>query len=924
MPEPAPDGILPIFIRGSLLDKYGFKTGPGVMDLIDYIYLPKDEILKEIQDFGVMSDFEPAKKQIEMSQGDKILIVIDKDSRFGEVFLIYYSESAKEQFKTELQQHEFELEIKRRAEEEAEEARKAEEWARLNVVFEDVPLSPRPWPTTTTTETENDIKVLNPQPVRERLSVEVFRTKKHLRASYRFGDTSGLQEFRAHKDPHFTAIRESDIGIQAAPSHLSSSAQTTWFRLLNKGVQYESASVQSEPVNGDSKIALCEFLESATMKIELALQQNETVDIFHETFRMTGDEEMLEGPQAENELRELKNFADPTYSKFKVLSAIDWMPKSQGFVAVSAVRNMSFDQRITVSGQTHTSYILLWDFRQLVRPQVLLQCPHEVFTFRFNATNPNIIVGGCITGQVVLWDISDAIAAVARKGNRGSTTSGSGSSSSGANSNAGPETEEDDATIAPVAPKWTSNVDHSHRRAVADLLWLPPNTQINHRGHLVADEYLDNQSHQFITVAGDGQVMVWDTRYEAIANDELRHIGRSKHIHTEKTAGKEGPHALWTPIFKAHLKRLEGVGELSLCKVSVNFAAKSSSSSSSSAFKGGDPRSQLMIGTEEGDILLSDLSSRKVENNNSKEEEDDELADSKEFVRWIAKDHARPSVCVQHSPFFPDIVLTIGDLKFNLWKIGEAQPLFTSPMASTYLTGGAWSPTRPAVLILSCMDGSLLAWDFTDSSYRHSIELKATHSHISSMEFLPSSTSGSTVRQQLLAVGDITGTLHVFEIPRNLSRPVHKEESLMTTFFEREIKRVNYLKENRTVSESNDNDDRDRGNGNGFGNVDTNGLSSQRIETSNQMDDPKSKTENVEMIKKDEEDFAKLEALFISELGLSTTELPSYLPVSGKDSSSQVASQLNPNSRKLKLSWILLRGDGSSRLFVALELIGLS
>eukprot|EP01036_Dinobryon_divergens_P054526 gene54526-72865_t len=29
---------------------------------------------------------------------------------------------------------------------------------------------------------------------------------------------------------------------------------------------------------------------------------------------------------------------------------------------------------------------------------------------------------------------------------------------------------------------------------------------------------------QISCVAGDGQVMVWDTRYEAIANDELRHI----------------------------------------------------------------------------------------------------------------------------------------------------------------------------------------------------------------------------------------------------------------------------------------------------------------------------------------------------------------------------------------------------------------
>ncbi len=52
------------------------------------------------------------------------------------------------------------------------------------------------------------------------------------------------------------------------------------------------------------------------------------------------------------------------------------------------------------------------------------------------------------------------------------------------------------------------------------------------------------------------------------------------------------------------------------------------------------------------------------------------------------------------------------------------------------------------------------------------------------MEFLSSST---TSRQQLLAVGDDLGTLHIFEVPRNLTRPVHKEESIMFKFLEREL-----------------------------------------------------------------------------------------------------------------------------------------
>jgi dynein intermediate chain 3, axonemal len=113
-----------------------------------------------------------------------------------------------------------------------------------------------------------------------------------------------------------------------------------------------------------------------------------------------------------------------------------------------------------------------------------------------------------------------------------------------------------------------------------------------------------------------------------------------------------------------------------------------------------------------------------------------------------------------------------------------------SPMSSAHMTAAAWSPTRPAVLVVACADGSLLVWDFTDSSYRPSIELKATHTRITSMEFLASSNINS--RQQLLAVGDESGTLHIFEMPRALTRPVHREEAVMGKFIDRELKvRIN-------------------------------------------------------------------------------------------------------------------------------------
>lgn len=658
MPETPPKGIHPIFLRGVTCEKFGLKTGEAVADVVDYLELKKEDVMKEIQVMGVMSDFEPAKKIIESCPGDRILIVTDKNQKYGEMFLIYYTEEAAVNYMQSMHAAKEALELQKAEEARLEEERKAAEYARLNVVYEDKPITPRPW-VQHSTDTDGEIRLLSFVPSRDLISIEISRPKRSVKQPFKFSDKNGdTSEFRAYKDPHFRGIRENDLGIQVAPICTSSHSQTNWFRAVQKAVQYESASIQ-EIESNDSMLS---FLEKAVVEIENALQQNESVDIFSDTFRLNADDDTNEGAQAENELRELKNFADPTYSKFKVLPAIDWLPHAQGMVAVSTVRNISFDMRIPLMGQTNTSYILLWDFRLLVKPLILMQSQQEIFAFRFNKTDTKLVAGGGITGQVMLWETSEAIKSALNRNNRGT-------SSASASDN---QQEEDGGAAAPLAPKYVSSVDHSHKKCVADLFWLPPNTQINYRGQLVGEEHLDGHSYQFVTVAGDGLLMVWDIRFEQIFNDELRHIGRAKHVPTEKSSTKDGGGVkpVWSPIFKAHLKRLEGVGELSLCKVCETANAKNSAYSFNKPALPGDSRSQFIIATEEGDIILADLSARKAEGTKEKEEEED---DDAEFscVKWITIDHPRPSVHLQESPFFPQILLSVSDWNFNLWKVSD-------------------------------------------------------------------------------------------------------------------------------------------------------------------------------------------------------------------------------------------------------------
>jgi len=56
---------------------------------------------------------------------------------------------------------------------------------------------------------------------------------------------------------------------------------------------------------------------------------------------------------------------------------------------------------------------------------------------------------------------------------------------------------------------------------------------------------------------------------------------------------------------------------------------------------------------------------------------------------------------------------------------------------------------------------------------------------------------GDITKDQMLAVGDVAGHLHVHIIPKNLVRQSGKELELMEKFLEREVKRVHYFQDRR-------------------------------------------------------------------------------------------------------------------------------
>ena len=78
-------------------------------------------------------------------------------------------------------------------------------------------------------------------------------------------------------------------------------------------------------------------------------------------------------------------------------------------MALALTSRATFSERVASFGRPHTHHVLIWSFRDLIHPYMILECPHEVTTFDFNPFQHNIIAGGCSNGQIVQWEISDDI-----------------------------------------------------------------------------------------------------------------------------------------------------------------------------------------------------------------------------------------------------------------------------------------------------------------------------------------------------------------------------------------------------------------------------------------------------------------------------------------------------------------------------------
>jgi len=384
---------------------------------------------------------------------------------------------------------------------------------------------------------------------------------------------------------------------------------------------------------------------------------------------------------------------------------------------MSIVEKLSFDERAEVAGKSFESQVLILNFAdsQVIFAQYALQTPVEISSIEFAPENPKVLIGGCINGQLISWDLGsqEHVISEGRKQNN---------EQAAATKLEGDEEDKSQQQAIKMKELIMSNIDKSHKNYVADIKFIP--------GAVKVDRKMpnDGKSFHFVSCSEDGQVHIWDTR-----NIEISEL---------KLLASKGKAVGWVPFMTIQLQRSEG-GELGLSRILF------------------DPKQDTTTfwgASDEGELALIDWSVRPTQNGEEQR--------AAEYVQRIyeSERNSRPVLALERSPFYEDLLLTVHDFHFAIWKISlleREEPIFRSANTrGAQNTCGAFSPTRPGVIFITKNNG-IDIWDFYDQSNKPSIQMNLASQTITYFKFQPryeNMKRGS----QLMAYGDeADGTLNL-------------------------------------------------------------------------------------------------------------------------------------------------------------------
>ncbi|KAM9324679.1 dynein axonemal intermediate chain 3 [Gastrophryne carolinensis] len=785
-----PDYVIPLVLTSKTQEIFQCRVDEDVTQENPYKLLKKEEMIGDLKTRAAVSDFSPIKSVITEYPGEELLLVLDAEFKYGQNFYLVITEDAKEM-------------LLRPPEPVTNEEEKEEDIEEYTYQ----PPVPKPW---VSLGSEKEIEDEMVKESREKITFMISRVHRDLGAQIHFSDYNAsdvkdaYMECAPYQDKCFSIRpKERDTGVQAVPLIQEKSTQTQWRFPRNACTQYQSREFNKEEKKASlSSKELKDFINSVSLRLELALQQNEILNPFVDDWKALSDQESAYGGRSDSQLKEYQSFTDHQFGKDKTISCIDWHPTLPGIIAVSLTERLSLEDRVNLSSKLilNPSLILIWSVTDPIHPQLMLECPDDIYCFRFCPSDPSIIAGGCINGQVVLWDISVYNERLTAKTGltKSSTTK---------------------TTLEPKQssePHWVrfcavSSIEHGHKAVISDLHWLPDFYEVIRTGYPYENK--SGCSVQLVTCSPDCSVLFWDIRSH---KPQAQTMADKKQADMKQLALPLGVpdtfkhiDLIWRPLLKTSIPKIETGGEYSPIKISLReehhhlrtsdklqipvkeekaeggiHYSKLRATSAKNAKVLENVSTNYYAATEDGELVYTDW---KME----KDGDSGRLISAKPTQVHVT--HDGPVHTVQRSPFLKDIVLSVGGWNFAIWKEGVTNgPILQSSCSEMRYTAAHWSLSRPGVFFIGKEDGNVEIWDLLEKTHEPS-----QTQNISTAAITYIKPWIVAAKQHFLALSDDSGTLHVLEIPWSLHHPTANEKSGVQYYFEREVKHLEYYEQRK-------------------------------------------------------------------------------------------------------------------------------
>ncbi|XP_022825509.1 WD repeat-containing protein 63-like [Spodoptera litura] len=536
------------------------------------------------------------------------------------------------------------------------------------------------------------------------------------------------------------------------------------------------------------------FVYSKSSELESMVELNAVMDMYYNDYQNLVSQKHLEN-LGTMVFDEYVCFTD-VRAKEKYVSCATFHPMWSGIVAISYA-DVSPTVMKTLSSSVPRDLIrravyglnpvMIWSHIDSLIPKLYLEAPREVKILSFCPFNENILIGGLINGQVLVWDLTHKLENVEKIEVLSETRE---KYRIAMNAHMGwMKPVQDRAVVSATA---CSNLMTCHLAPVTGIKWVPPNYLVTPTGKTIKAPD-DKSPIQFMTTSEDGTILIWDISVDSTLLLSAKKVKKSKRI-------AHRPSDLLVDI--SPLKVLDRILQ-PIYKIIIGEAGQSSIYSIKS-FAATPPnikyiytprnngsgrkyftceiqelegrRNDVYVGTQTGGLTRATWEGHEF---NTGEVVNAEFSD----ITFCCNIHDGPIVATHKNPNMDSVTLTVGGKIFAIWSDQlKGRPIIWKRRPYR-LTDGVWSQYKPSVLFLANSEGALETWDLVLISDKPvSVQtLSGTMLTGVSLHTLP-------LNKNILGVSDVNGSFRLFIYPPVFMLVKPKYMDRMKALVERELK----------------------------------------------------------------------------------------------------------------------------------------